>query len=272
MDLVAVEAPMADSLTEDHELLDPNTQVDTDVEVVSVMDSDLLVRPELGKDAVDAPDQSLVSPITMVDPGSRPTGEPTEASRSQDLSEIVVDDLPLDPSSEQEWPSIASSHADHQSDLGVLEDVPPAEEQWPSITTSDSLLEDEWPSIMANEPLHDASTNASAPILEVSSSSDGPMPEDLSPFIDSADSVDQSFGTDVAVDNEEVVWPSIASGQQQESIDSLNRLETQESSCSRQDVRMWMNVKSTRFPSSLPLINPGAEPSNAEDLVFTNLS
>ena len=347
LDLVAVEAPMADSVTEDDELLDPNTQVDTDVEVVSVMDSDLLVRPELGKDAVDAPDQSLVSPITMVDPGSRPTGEPTEASRSQDLSEIVVDDLPLDPSSEQEWPSIASSHADHQSDLGVLEDVPPveeqwpsitasdsaledewpsittneslddvstnesasvleaspssdgpksealwpsitppatghqsalgaledvvpAEEQWPSITTSDSLLEDEWPSITANELSNDASTNASAPILEVSSSSDGPMPEDLSPFIDSADSVDQSFGTDVAVDNEEVAWPSIASGQQQEPIDSLNRLETQESAVQGkiEDVDEYDD---DQVSSSLPLDQTsGAEPSNVEGLVFTN--
>ena len=106
LDLVAVEAPMADSLTEDHELLDPNTQVDTDVEVVSVMDSDLLVRPELGKDAVDAPDQSLVSPITMVDPGSLPIGEPTEASRRQGLSEIVIDDISLDPSSKEEAPPL----------------------------------------------------------------------------------------------------------------------------------------------------------------------
>ena len=146
----------------------------------------------------------------------------------------------------------------------------PAEEQWPSITTSDSPLEDEGPSITANELSNDASTNASAPILEVSSSSDGPMPEDLSPFIDSADSVDQSFGTDVAVDNEEVVWPSIASGQQQESIDSLNRLETQESAVQGK-VEDVDQCEADQVSSLLPLDQAsGAEPSNEEGLVFTN--
>ena len=97
------------------------------------------------------------------------------------------------------------------------------------------------------------------------------MPEDLSPFIDSADSVDQSFGTDVAVDNEEVVWPSIASGQQQESIDSLNRLETQESAVQGK-VEDVDQCEVDQVSSSLPLDQTsGADPSNAEGIVFTNL-
>ena len=174
------------------------------------------------------------------------------------------------PPSDALWPSITPPATDHQPDLGALEDVVPAEEQWPSITTSDSPLEDEWPSITANQSLNDASTSASAPILEVSSSSDGPMPEDLSPFIDSAGSVDQSFGPDVAVDNEEVVRPSIASGQQQESIDSLNRLETQESAVQGK-VEDVDQCEVDQVSSSLPLDQAsGAEPSNAEVLVFTN--
>ena len=96
------------------------------------------------------------------------------------------------------------------------------------------------------------------------------MPEDLSPFIDSADSVDQSFGTDVAVDNEEVAWPSIASGQQQEPIDSLNRLETQESTV-QGTIEDVDECVVDQVSSSLPLDQTsGAEPSNVEGLVFTN--
>ena len=105
----------------------------------------------------------------MVDPGSLPIGEPTEASRRQGLSEIVIDDISLDPSSKEEAPPIASSHVDHQSDLSVLEDVDPSEEQWPSITT--------------NESLEDVSTNDSASIFEASPSSDGPTSEALWPAI-----------------------------------------------------------------------------------------
>lgn len=330
LDLVTVEALLADSVTEDDEVVDPNTRTNPDVEVVIAVDSDLLSRPELAKDNADLSDELHVSQATKIDPGAVPSGEPTDISWRQDLSEIVVDDVSLDPSSEQEqpsiafpnadhqsysdvledvdspeeqwpsisakesldgvsinesapvpevssssdgptsealWPSIAFSNADHQSDSDVLEDVDFKEENWPSINTPDSLLEAEWPSISVKESLDDSSTNESVPIHEVSSSSDGPLPENLRSSIASADSVDQSFGKDVELDNDEVVRPSIASSQQQESIGSDNIFENLESSFQSKIADDECGVG--QVSSLISLDQPaGAELLNAEGLMF----
>ena len=52
--------------------------------------------------------------------------------------EVVVEEMPLEPVSEQEWPSIASFTDELQSDSEVVDVGSSSEGQWPSITSPSS--------------------------------------------------------------------------------------------------------------------------------------
>ena len=148
LDLVAVEASPVGVVAEETNAEQSVSTITTTAEVVGSLDLDVALKPDAITDVAEKPD---LFPVTQ-----------KQTTESDELTESVVGEMPLDALSEDEWPSIATSASQYEADVDVLEDASLSKEQWPSIAsaelTDEALVEEvvvkvdesEWPSIAAD--------------------------------------------------------------------------------------------------------------------------
>jgi len=118
LDLVAVEASPVGDVAEETNAEQSVSTITTTAEVVGSLDSDVDLKPDAITDVAEKPD---LFPVTQ-----------KQTTESDELTESVVGETPLDALSEDEWPSIASAGL---TDEAFVEEVVVKvdESEWPSI-------------------------------------------------------------------------------------------------------------------------------------------
>ena len=204
LDLVAVEASPVGVVAEETNAEQSVSTITTTAEVVGSLDPDVVLKPDAITDVAEKPD---LFPVTQ-----------KQTTESDELTESVVGEMPLDALSEDEWPSIATSASQYEADVDVLEDASLSKEQWPSIANITEAVGDEVPSVLESGVSDDFSIGASSPSSESSSNEDAALSETLWPSIASAGLTDEAFVEEVVVKVDESEWPSIAADPTQEMI------------------------------------------------------
>ena len=204
LDLVAVEASPVGVVAEETNAEQSVSTITTTAEVVGSLDPDVVLKPDAITDVAEKPD---LFPVTQ-----------KQTTESDELTESVVGERPLDALSEDEWPSIATSASQYEVDVDVLEDASLSKEQWPSIANITEAVGDEVPSVLESGVSDDFSIGASSPSSESSSNEDAALSETLWPSIASAGLTDEAFVEEVVVKVDESEWPSIAADPTQEMI------------------------------------------------------
>ena len=204
LDLVAVEASPVGVVAEETNAEQSVSTITTTAEVVGSLDPDVVLKPDGITDVAEKPD---LFPVTQ-----------KQTTESDELTESVVGEMPLDALSEDEWPSIATSASQYEVDVDVLEDASLSKEQWPSIANITEAVGDEVPSVLESGVSDDFSIGASSPSSESSSNEDAALSETLWPSIASAGLTDEAFVEEVVVKVDESEWPSIAADSTQEMI------------------------------------------------------
>ena len=163
LDLVAVEASSSVLVSDAQKEVDSVVRVDANSEPVTLIDARPLATDDLPMVSNEPMDGSL-SRAAELDPSADfPNRLPTVFRAEEDPLEIVVEEMPIAPESEQEWPSIAPPSIEPQSDSEVVDVGSALEGQWPSINgptsggVDDSVSEIEWPSIASTQQAQEVS-------------------------------------------------------------------------------------------------------------------
>ena len=161
LDLVAVEATSTFLVTDAQKNVDSLVSVETTIEPVTSLDS----RPLATDDVPMVPAEPIDDSLTLSEERDQveelPTPLLTGLNVDEEPLEIVVEQTPIDPASDQEWPSIVPLTTEPQSDSEVVDVGSSSEGEWPSIHTQtsggvdDSVPETEWPSIASTQPVQE---------------------------------------------------------------------------------------------------------------------
>ena len=214
---------------------------------------------------MDVVNQSDLSPAIQqqsLESDNLTTSLPISASVKEESSEIVVDEKSLDLASQDEWPSIASSATEYQSDVEALVDTDLSVEQWPSITTLTDDVGADVPAAIEQGVSADLSIDAAAPSSESSSNENVFESETLLPSIDSAEVTDDVRVEEVVVKVDESEWPSISANATQEMLAPFVPSDNPESSI--QNDENFSHI--TDVDLLLPLNNPLDQPDLSEQL------
>ena len=271
LDLVAVETSAVGVVTEENNTDQSIYATNTTIQEVSALESDFELKPNATVDVANLLDPSPVSEKLSTNHDGLSSGLPMEVSVNEETSEIVFVQKPRDASSQDEWPSVAASDTEHQSDVEVLEDAETLEEQWPSITTLPDGNDS--PSFMESDVLDDFSVETASSSLDPRISEDGFGSETLWPSISSAESIDDPFVEEVVVTDDDSESPVVSADTSQESMASfVPSVESEPSLQTNED-----SSKATDVDLALPLNNPLRKPdvleqSNSEESVSVKLS
>ena len=226
LDLVAVEASPVGVVAEETNAEQSVSTITTTAEVVGSLDPDVVLKPDAITDVAEKPD---LFPVTQ-----------KQTTESDELTESVVGEMPLDALSEDEWPSIAN----------VTEAVG-----------------DEVPSVLESGVSDDFSIGASSPSSESRSNEDAALSETLWPSIASAELTDEALVEEVVVKVDESEWPSIAADSTQETITPSIAPETSGSSKQTDKSSLQVADVDSAIPINTSSTQSDAlEHSNVEDL------
>ena len=161
LDLFAVEATSAVLITDAQKDIDSVVSVETTIAPVTSVDS----RPLATDDVPMVPAEPIDDSLTLSEERDQveelPTPLLTGLNVDEEPLEIVVEQTPIDPASDQEWPSIVPLTTEPQSDSEVVDVGSSSEGEWPSIHSQtsggvdDSVPETEWPSIASTQPVQE---------------------------------------------------------------------------------------------------------------------